>query len=263
MIDRLAQFLREHGVIGPDRTASTPTETPASSARTASTPVPSPTATDAPRTAAATAPPAVSGSAETDREALVALYNATNGENWRTNDNWLSDAPLGEWEGVTTDGDGRVIALSLTYNNLSGEIPAELGSLSNLRELVLHTSKLSGEIPAELGSLSNLESLWLHRNELSGEIPAELGSLSNLRELWLSINFLSGEIPAELGSLSNLDMLDLHSNNLSGEIPAELGSLSNLDMLDGNGPQPRSNGTRGIRRFAAVLRHRREEYHSN
>ena len=76
MIDRLAQFLREHGVIGPDRTASTPTETPASSARTASTPVPSPTATDAPGTAAATAPPAVSGSAETDREALVALYNA-------------------------------------------------------------------------------------------------------------------------------------------------------------------------------------------
>ena len=113
MIDRLAQLLREHGVIGPDRTASTPTETPASSARTASTPVPSPTATDAPGTAAATAPPAVSGSAETDREALVALYNATNGENWRkNNDNWLSDAPLGEWYGVNTNDDGRVIAAS-------------------------------------------------------------------------------------------------------------------------------------------------------
>ena len=97
-------------VTGPDRTASTPTETPASSARTASTPVPSPTATDAPGTAAATAPPAVSGSAETDREALVAFYNATNGKNWRYNDNWLSDAPLGEWYGVNTNGDGRVIS---------------------------------------------------------------------------------------------------------------------------------------------------------
>ena len=101
------------GVTGPDRTASTPTETPASSARTASTPVPSPTATDAPGTAAATAPPAACGSAETDREALVALYNATNGENWRkNNDNWLSDAPLGEWYGVNTNDDGRVIAAS-------------------------------------------------------------------------------------------------------------------------------------------------------
>ena len=77
------------GGTGPDRTASTPTETPASPTRTPSTPVPSPTATDAPGTAAATAPPAVSGSAETDREALVALYNATNGENWFESDNWL------------------------------------------------------------------------------------------------------------------------------------------------------------------------------
>ena len=122
MIDRLAQLLREHGVTGPDRTASTPTETPASSARTPSTPVPSPTATDAPGTAAATAPPAVSGSAKTDREALVALYNTTNGENWRNNDNWLSDAPLGEWYGVNTNDDGRVIALVFDDNLLSGEI---------------------------------------------------------------------------------------------------------------------------------------------
>ena len=147
MIDRLAQFLREHGVIGPDRTASTPTETPASPTRTASTPVPSPTATDAPGTAAATAPPAVSGSAETDREALVAFYNATNGKNWFENDNWLSDAPLGEWKGVTTNGDGRVTVLYLNNNALrSGEIPAELGSLSNLTELDLHSNRLSGEI---------------------------------------------------------------------------------------------------------------------
>ena len=52
------------GVTGPDRTASTPGSGGA------------PTATDV------TAPPAASGSAETDREALVALYNATGGENW-------------------------------------------------------------------------------------------------------------------------------------------------------------------------------------
>ncbi len=162
------------GVTGPDRTASTPTEMPASSARTASTPVPSPTATDAPGTAAATAPPAVSGSAETDREALVAFYNATNGENWWYNDNWLSDAPLGEWYGVETNDDGRVIALNLNHNSLSREIPAELGGLSNLENLHLHTNSLSGEIPAELGGLSNLQSLWLGNNELSGCVPSSL-----------------------------------------------------------------------------------------
>ena len=76
-------------------------------------------------------------------------------ENWRkNNDNWLSDAPIGEWYGVVTNDDGRVIALVLSTNNLSGEIPAELGSLSNLQSLWLNHNGLSGEIPAELGSLS-------------------------------------------------------------------------------------------------------------
>ena len=109
-------------------------ETPASPARTPTTPGSgdAPTATDAPGPATATAPPAASGSVETDREALIALYNATDGENWRNIDNWLSDAPLGEWKGVTTDDNGRVITLALDKSDLSGEIPAELGNLANL-----------------------------------------------------------------------------------------------------------------------------------
>ena len=74
---------------------------------------------------------------------------------------------------------------------------------------------MSGEIPAELGSLSNLEGLHLDYNDLSGEIPAELGSLSNLGTLRLNSNDLSGEIPAELGSLSNLEGLRLDYNDLS------------------------------------------------
>ena len=163
--------------------------------------------------------------------ALVALYNATDGENWPLNEKWLSDAPLGEWYGVTTLDDGRVTGLNLGTNGLSGEIPPELGSLSNLTYLYLDTNDLSGEIPAELGSLSNLTYLDLVVNDLSGEIPAELGSLSNLTYLGLDLNALSGEIPAELGSLSNLTYLGLDLNALSGEIPAELGSLSNLGQL--------------------------------
>ena len=62
----------------------------------------------------------------------------------------------------------------------------------HLEWLGLNSNELSGEIPAELGSLSNLESLDLSGNGLSGEIPAELGSLSNLTYLDLSGNGLSG-----------------------------------------------------------------------
>ena len=130
------------GVTGPDRTASTPVSGSA------------PTAT----VAAATAPPAASGSAETDREALVALYNATDGENWRNNDNWLSDVPLGEWRGVTTNDDGRVTDLRRGGNELSGEIPPELGSLSNLTHLHLSDNALSGCVPGSLEGQLNISS---------------------------------------------------------------------------------------------------------
>ena len=133
-------------------------------------------------------------SPETDREALVALFHATGGEHWHYNENWLSDAPIGEWIGVFTK-EGRVSQLHIRRNGLSGEIPAELGNLIKLKALQLDHNKLSGEIPAELGNLFHLEELDLSHNELSGEIPPELGDLVNLRWLELNGNELSGEIP--------------------------------------------------------------------
>ena len=184
---------------------------------TAATSTPTPTATAAP--------------ANTDREVLVALYNATDGPNWTTNTNWLSDKPLGEWHGVTTDGNGRVTGLELLENRLSGTLPSELGNLTNLTELKLPDNQLSGSIPSELGNLANLTHLWLYSNQLSGAIPPELGNLANLKELWLTFNQLSGAIPPELGNLANLTVLGLSFNQLSGAIPSELGNLVNLTYL--------------------------------
>jgi hypothetical protein len=66
------------------------------------------------------------------------------------NENWLSDAPIGEWNGVTTDGSGRVIELSFFGNQLRGEIPPELGKLSNLIALFLAGNQLSGCVPEGL-----------------------------------------------------------------------------------------------------------------
>ncbi len=190
--------------------------------------------TPAAETATATSKPLAApdqGSAETDRDALSALYNATGGPGWTNNGNWLSDEPLGEWYGVDTDTTGRVIALDLHDNRLIGEMPTELGQLSRLVNLSFHFNHLTGEIPAELGQLSNLESLDLGINRLSGEIPPELTRLESLLKLTLSGNGLSGGIPPGLGQMSNLEGLHLNGNNLSGEIPPELAQASSLRGL--------------------------------
>ncbi len=171
------------------------------------------------------------GTVATDRAAMVALYNATGGANWTNNTNWLTNEALSEWHGLDTDANGRVTGLRLENNGLIGEIPAELGDLTNLIALRLYSNSLSGEIPVELGGLANLEELSLRGNALTGEIPAELGDLTNLIALRLYSNSLSGEIPATLGELANLQELILSRNALSGEIPVELGGLTNLISL--------------------------------
>ncbi len=167
----------------------------------------------------------------TDRDALVALYEAAGGPGWWNDGNWLTDASLDLWHGVEVDSRGRVVGLDLGFNGLSGVIPPELGGLARLRWLYVGWNGLSGEIPPELGGLARLERLYLLDNRLSGEIPPELGGLENLERLDLSWNSLSGEIPPELGDLANLERLHLSRNDLSGEIPPELGELANLEWL--------------------------------
>ena len=166
------------------------------------------------------------------RSALVAFYNATLGTGWANVDNWLSDTPLGTWHGVITAAGDQITGLVLKSNELNGEIPPELGSLSNLKELDLSSNELTGAIPPELGSLTNLKVLNLGANQLSGEIPPELGDLINLEDLFLGDSPFAGTIPPELGGLAKLKRLYLVGAQLSGEIPPELGGLTNLRGLD-------------------------------
>ncbi|MDE0006117.1 MAG: M12 family metallo-peptidase, partial [Rhodospirillaceae bacterium] len=167
-----------------------------------------------------------------DRRALEALYDATGGASWTTRTNWKTQAPLRDWHGVTTDGDGRVTRVDLRRNGLVGPILAALGDLARLEGLSLSSNRLSGPIPPELGRLTNLDWLSLDRNELSGPIPAELGRLTNLRGLYLGANGLTaGPIPEWISSLANLERLYLWGTNRTGSIPSWLGRLANLEWL--------------------------------
>ena len=150
--------------------------------------------------------------------------------------NWDATRAITTWDGVTTGGTpARVRRLELASRNLTGRLPAQLGSLAELRVLRLDDNQLRGAIPAALGALTKLNDLRLHDNRLTGSIPAALGSLTKLTVLRLHDNRLTGSIPAALATLNALEVLRLHDNRLSGTIPV-LATLTKLTALrlDGN-----------------------------
>jgi YD repeat-containing protein len=174
---------------------------------------------------------------ESDCDALVSVYNTTNGPDWNRNNGWLENNDPCFWGGVTCDSSepaARVIRLSLSANNLTGQIPSALGGLTALESLDIYNNRLTGSIPSSLGSLVNLEgTLNLSGsdigNRFSGSIPSSLGNLTKLTGLSLSSNQLTGSIPSSLGNLIRLTSLRLKYNQLTGQIPDSLGNLVNLE----------------------------------
>lgn len=202
-----------------------------------------------------------------DRDILMALYEATGGENWTNHENWGSDLPLSEWYGVTTEmiepqtkaGEAveRVVELNLGENNLTGELPAALGGLTELRYLDFFKNfDLTGVLPAELGNLRKLERLTLQGNSWTGVLPEELGNLKELTHLGITSDYFdaqpfpdwlctltkledirmvcnfTGNLPAEMANLFNLRLISIDDNQLTGSIPSEWERLTNLTNLE-------------------------------
>ncbi|MEN8219751.1 MAG: Calx-beta domain-containing protein, partial [Pseudomonadota bacterium] len=199
---------------------------------------------------AATDCSAVTQIPSTECEALVALYNSTNGDGWKYNSEWLETNTPCSWERVSCTS-GHVSELYLHSNQLTGTIPSELGNLSYLEYLYLHSNQLTGTIPSELGNLSKLTRLYLSSNQLTGTIPSELGNLSKLTKLNLSDNKLTGSIPSNLPS-GTLNVLNLSDNRLTGTIPTLSGLIAlteiNLsqNLLTGSFPD-RLNSLAGLK----------------
>ncbi|CAL5359493.1 unnamed protein product [Camellia sinensis] len=194
---------------------------------------------------------------ETDMQTLLAIRNAIHEDPLRVFSSWNNSIHFCKWQGVTCSHrhHQRVIALNLsslelvgslsphignlsflrlmnlTYNNLHGVIPQEVGCLFRIRSIYLGHNSFEGEIPINVTHCSDLRAINLIQNNLTGKIPAQLGSLPKLQGLTLSQNFFFGTIPAALGNLSALHSLFMSTNNLQGQIPIEIGMLSNLEVL--------------------------------
>ena len=184
-----------------------------------------------------------------ERDALIALYNATDGPNWSINTNWNTAAPVDTWFGVTVAA-GTVTELRLNLNGLSGFIPPEIGDLINLTLLDLHFNRAAGAfaglngsaIPATLGNLTNLVRLDLSANNLAGNFPIFLTTLPNLEELELGSNLLTGVLPPEVGDFTSLRVLSIGANDFSGDLPIALTTLLTLENFGANS----NNFTGGI-----------------
>jgi|GEM_PF-2034847 len=179
-----------------------------------------------------------------ERDALIALYLATDGDHWTVNWNWRQgDDPTAfndwgteqYWYGFqiqNVNGEDHVVVINLDGNNLKGSLPVEIGEFPYLGKLSLGNNIISGPIPDSIGNLCRISWLNMYYNSLNGPLPASIGQLSSLETLWLAGNQLSGQIPVELCNLVSLRDLWLGRNEIEGQIPAAIGQLINLEFLD-------------------------------
>jgi len=196
----------------------------------------------------------VTGISQTECEALIALYDDTNGSSWTNSSNWNTASAVITWYGVAVTA-GHVTTLNLNSNNLVGAIPSEIGSLTSLTSLNFSLNQLSGSVPTAIGNLTKLVTLNLYANQLSGSIPTEISSLTLLTTIYLHSNSFTGTIPDIFGGMTSLATLYLSANTslsygslpsnlpaslvtlvaasskLSGEIPASICNMTGLVTL--------------------------------
>lgn len=116
--------------------------------------------------------------------------------------------------------------------NLSGTIPAELGSLSFMETVLLaNNSALRGQIPDAMFSVQDLSKIHIFACGLTGSIPDAIGNATALIDIDFSTNNIEGTIPSSLGQLSLLTTFKAGANKLNGTIPSELGNLSSARTI--------------------------------
>ena len=199
-----------------------------------------------------------------DEAVLASLYALAGGGEWTESLGWLDGPALEEWHGVETDSLGRVTALDLSDNGLSGGLPGAIGNLGHLTQLFIEGNELGGRLPLALTTL-DLDTFHYDGTDLCEPadaefrtwldgIPSRRGTGVQCAPLtdrdalvalytanggpgWTNSDGWLTEAPlrrwhgVEVDSLGRVTRLNLRYNGLTGAVPPELGDLSNLQGL--------------------------------
>ncbi len=104
-------------------------------------------------------------------------------------------------------------------NSFTGSIPSSWGdTLSSVIHLYLGVNELSGQLPSELGQLTTLTVFAIYNNAFTGPIPSELGQLTAMDRLWMNDNEFTGAPPTELAQLLYMKFFSIHDNHLTGSL---------------------------------------------
>ena len=110
--------------------------------------------------------------------------------------------------------------------DLMGYLP-EFYSSSPLKNLSLGRTSFSGKLPASIGNLNSLNELLIESCNFSGHIPPSIGNLTQLTTLVLVANYFTGQIPSSFSNLISLKYVNIGYCQLSGSIPV----LTLLNLL--------------------------------
>lgn len=161
-----------------------------------------------------------------ERNALIAIYNQANGNNW--SQKWDITKDPYYWYGIKIE-NGAVTELKLNGNLLQGNFPSSILSLTNLKKLDLNSNRLTGNVP-NLGSLLNLKYLNISNNQFDGDLSNSFSSLTHLQEIYLGNNSATLS-STDFSGFTQLQTLDISNFNLH-EIPSSLTLLPLLKSLN-------------------------------
>jgi Leucine-rich repeat (LRR) protein len=136
------------------------------------------------------------------------------------------------WNGVKCDSSNNVISINLATQSLSGILPSELSTLSQLQSLSLQENKLSGALPS-LANLASLREIYIGTNNFTS-IPQDcFKGLTSLQTMSMNenINLESWVISTDLTESPSLTTFEASNAKIFGTIPDMFASFPSLQNL--------------------------------